>query len=145
MKETFKWSIAIAGTSSIPPFQCPLSSFSHSLKILFVLIFFGCGCTTQEIVPTSKSDYLIRFDEFTLQVSMNCANYSEYEMTKLDKAYVKISRTWYNKFYDELTSEEVLLIWSFKARYIKCKLGREFKQQGKGLYEQFEDTFLVAE
>ncbi len=78
--------------------------------IIATIFFMGCA-------PLSKDSYMRRFSNFTQEVTRNCKSYDSDDWEKMSKKYDNFSGKWYEKFKDEMTMKEVLLVRSYQARW----------------------------
>ena len=81
------------------------------LEIIMATIFL-IGCA-----PLSKDSYMRRFSDFTQKVSNNCKSYDSEDWEKMSRKYDNFSGKWYEKFKDDMSMKEVLLVRSYQARW----------------------------
>lgn len=72
--------------------------------------------------PATKRDYLTRFREFAEEVSANCSGYSTEELEQIDHKFQRLSREWYRKFSNQLSTKERVEILAFCGKYFKCRI-----------------------
>lgn len=90
-----------------------MKSMNRLIKLWVIsttIILMGCA-------PMSKDSYMKKFDEFTQEVSKNYKSYDAKEWEKMAKKYDNFSGKWYEKYKDELSMKEVLLVRSYQARW----------------------------
>ena len=92
--------------------------------------------------PMSKDSYLEKFKEFISEVKKENSNYNEKDWKEKDKKYTKFIDEWYNKFKDELTWKEQIVIkkYCFQYQLIKTKgiAGNYLKSDYKKLKKQVQ-------
>ena len=82
-------------------------------KLVIVLVtIFLVSCA-----PLSKDSYMKRFSEFTQEVTRNCKSYDSDDWERMSRKYDTFSGKWYEKFKDEMSMKEVLLVRSYQARW----------------------------
>ena len=74
------------------------------------LVLMGCS-------PLTKDSYMRKFERFTKEVSYDCNKYDSKDWEKMSRRYDKLSGKWYEKFRDELSMKELLLVRSYQARW----------------------------
>ena len=77
-----------------------------------MVTIFLIGCA-----PLSKDSYMRRFREFTQEVTQNCQSYDADDWERMSKRYDGFSGKWYEKFKDDMSMKEVLLVRSYQARW----------------------------
>ena len=77
-----------------------------------VTTIFLMGCA-----PMSKDSYVKKFDDFTQEVSRNCKSYDVKDWEKMSKKYNNFSGKWFEKYKDEMSMKEVLLVRSYQAKW----------------------------
>lgn len=82
-------------------------------RILFAIVILIMG----SCAPLSKDSYMRRFSDFTQEVTRNCKSYDSDDWERMSKKYDKFSGKWYEKFKDDLSMKEVLLVRSYQARW----------------------------
>jgi len=85
------------------------------LIFLFLAAVLTNGCTFDEC--TSKSLYLVSFEQFIDKVKENYKNYDDQEWKKMDERFKKLSGECYNKFKDKLTKEDKAKLIKYEAKY----------------------------
>ena len=93
---------------------------------LILSLFASCA-------PMSKEKYLHDYKEFVDEVAQNSKLYSDTEWQIAHEKYVRFNTEYYNKFKDQLTLEDRMLITSYKVQYNTIKAGSEI---GK-LYQSY--------
>ena len=78
--------------------------------ILTTIILMGC-------TPMSKDAYMRRFSDFTQEVNRDCKSYDAEDWERMSKKYENFSGKWYEKYKDQLSMKEVLLVRSYQARW----------------------------
>ena len=78
--------------------------------ILTTIILMGC-------TPMSKDAYMRRFSVFSQEVTRNCKFYDSDDWERMSKEYDNFSGKWYEKFKDDMSMKEVLLVRSYQARW----------------------------
>lgn len=87
-----------------------MRGFQKQLLIVLCTVFIGC-------VPMTKDVYLRRFSEFTQEVTQNSKSYDADDWKKMSMKYASFSGEWYDKYKDEMSMKEVLLVRSYQARW----------------------------
>ena len=77
--------------------------------ILILISFFIISCSS----PQSKESYMKDFGNFMTEVNAD----SEKDWDKLDEKYDKFSGDWYNKFKDDFTIKDHLIIKKYQLQY----------------------------
>ena len=78
-------------------------------------VVFLNGCTFDEC--TSKSLYLVSFEQFIDKVKDDYKNYTDEDWEKADKRFKKLSGECFNKFKDKLDNEDKAKLIKFEAKY----------------------------
>lgn len=87
-----------------------MSVFQKTLFFLSTIILMGCA-------PMSKDAYMRRFSDFSQEVTRNCKFYDSDDWERMSKKYDNFSGKWYEKFKDDMSMKEVLLVRSYQARW----------------------------
>jgi len=102
------------------------------LKILLcacvVILFMACGRVN------SKEAYLESFDKFVTQLEKK-DSIPQQELTSIKKDYLDYAETYYNKYKEEMTSDEKGQVIKLKARYHSVIAKQGFKDVEKALEE----------
>lgn len=85
-------------------------------------------------VSTSKERYLDSFGEFIVDVE-SIEYISPNEFTTIKKKYLDYTETYYYKFEDELTEDDMDLIADLKVRYYKVVAKHEMKDVENALMD----------
>lgn len=80
--------------------------------VIALLTIFLVSCA-----PLSKDSYMKRFSEFTQEVTRNCKSYDSDDWKRMSRKYDTFSGKWYEKFKEEMSMKEVLLVRSYQARW----------------------------
>lgn len=89
-------------------------------SFLVLFLFTISSCT-----PFTREKYLEQYKLFMDQVTENSINYSEQDWRNADKKYARFNNEWYNKYKDDFTWKEKMLIADYKVRYNMLKAGIE--------------------
>lgn len=100
------------------------------LGLVLSTILFAC---TENI---SKSAYLSKFEKFISKIESTSVESLNIE--KINEQYEKYSQELFNKYKDELTTEEMQKIGKLNARYLKVKLNSGINEVGDQLEEAAE-------
>ena len=83
------------------------------IKIVIALAtIFLIGCA-----PLSKDSYMRRFSDFTQEVTRNSKSYDSDDWERMSRKYDNFSGEWYEKYKDDMSMKEVLLVRSYQARW----------------------------
>lgn len=72
----------------------------------------------------SKESYVKDFTKFVESVAEDCKEYSAEDWEKADKTFKELADTRYNKFSEELTTDDMVEITKLKATYATLQLKR---------------------
>lgn len=78
--------------------------------LLLTVSFMGCA-------PMSKDSYIKKFGDFTKEVSRDCKSYDVDDWEKMSKKYDNFSGKWYDKYREEMSLKEILLVRSYQAKW----------------------------
>ncbi len=81
-----------------------------SLRVVALLLFVSCS-------PQSKESYLERYKDFIENTGNNSLNYTEKEWQEADEKYQKYTGIWHDKFKEEFTWKEEILLSKYKFQY----------------------------
>lgn len=104
--------------------------------IIVFLLFAACS-------PFTKEAYLDRYQEFMEEISAGYRSFDETDWAKADKKFDKLNNEWFNKFKDDLTNREKMIVSAHKIRYNALKRA----QSAGGFIEGFirEDVRKMRE
>jgi len=83
-------------------------------KILFASIAIIC---LSSCVPMTKESYMKKFDAFVTEISENYKTYNDKAWKKQTEKYDKFSGVWYNKFKDEFTFKDEIVIKTNQTKW----------------------------
>lgn len=106
-----------------------ISSF---LCLCMVVLFISCGINTKEA-------YLKSFENFVIGIEQK-KSFSSEELTSIKKKYLDFSETYYNKFENELSSNDEDLILELKTRYYAVMAKQGLKDVGSALKDLGEQA-----
>lgn len=87
------------------------------LMLVIAIIFMVSSC----LVPTSKDSYLQDFEKFVDRVKKHHKDYNKKDWKWADSMFEKYSKDWYQKFKNDLTTEEKLEVVKLKLLYRNYK------------------------
>ena len=92
-------------------------------KILFFFSVLGVTLLLTSCTPQTKEDYLEDYNKFIVDVDNESSIYTEENWKKIKEEYAKFNGEWYEKFEDELTWKEEIIIakYQFEFNLIKFK------------------------
>lgn len=99
----------------------------------WVCFIFFIVCLTS-CVSTSKERYLDSFGDFIVDIE-SIEYISPNEFTTIKKKYLDYTETYYYKFEDELTEDDMDLIADLKVRYYKVVAKQEMKDVENALMD----------
>ena len=102
------------------------------LCLCLTAISVSCGINTKE-------SYLKSFEDFVVDIEQT-KSFSEDELTEIKKEYLDFSETYYNKFENELSSDDEELILELKARYYATMAKQGLKDVGNALKDLGEQA-----
>ncbi len=102
--------------------------FSYLMILCSVFMIASCGVQ-------SKESYLEDYGSFIAKVSKEYKNYDATDWKNTNKKYKLLSETYYDKFEDQLTFKEDLIITKYEFQYAYYSL---FAQSSKDIKEPFE-------
>jgi hypothetical protein len=105
--------------------------------------FLLCSCQARQ--PKDKAEYLADFSALAQDAAARCGQLSPSEVQRLNQAYLRYSRDWYERFYPELSGYEKLLVWSLRAQYLSCRFTREAHQTGKSVFQRVEEALTSGQ
>lgn len=83
--------------------------------LAFAMVLFYQSC-----YPT-KADYLREFESLITELRFTCQKNTADDWDRLDKKFLKLSKTMYKKFNNDLTLEERFLVWRLCGEYYLIK------------------------
>ncbi len=95
-----------------------------SVKVIFFYLFLFIGTSVvfnSCRQPETKDDYLANFKSFVERVERHHEDYSKKDWMWADKRFELYNNDWYDKFEDELTTEEKLEVITLKLEYSNLK------------------------
>lgn len=96
-----------------------MHTHSNAIKLIVLIVFpailFSCSA------PFTKEAYLEKYENFIDRVSSEHSSFAESDWEEADEMFDKFNNEWYNKFEDELTWKEEILIKKLAAHYYYCK------------------------
>jgi len=87
------------------------------VSLMLILLITSCA-------PQSKESYLKDYKEFISEVNEESKNYSEQDWEKADEKYEKYTGEWYEKFEDEFTWKEDVILTKYQFQYNLTKIKR---------------------
>ena len=85
--------------------------YLRSVVILLAInVFFSCSYY-------SKENYMSDYENFILEISHNHNKYNDNDWIKMYAKYERFSGEWYEKFNEEFTSKEKLILTEYKVKY----------------------------
>lgn len=96
--------------------------------LMLAVMFTLSACQT-------KDSYLNDFKGFIEDVEAEAADYTEKDWEKMDKKFAELSEELYNKYEEELTSDEKGEILKLQASYAAIKVKGGMKKAAKKINE----------
>lgn len=81
-------------------------------NVIVLATVFLIGCA-----PLSKDSYMRKFSDFTQEVTRDCKSYDSDDWERMSKKYENFSGKWYEKFKDDMSIKEKLLVRSYQAKW----------------------------
>lgn len=107
---------------------------------LFKLLFcFGCAIFIISCGIHDKDSYLKSFESFIVDIEQT-NSFSNDEITSIKKDYLDYTETYYNKYENELSSNDEQLILELKARYYTVMAKQGLKDVGSALKDLGEQA-----
>lgn len=103
---------------------------------VFLLVFFS-SCA-----PFTKDAYLNRYMKFMEKVSSEYRVYDEKKWAKSDKKFEKLNNKWYERFKDELSVKEKILISGYKIKYSSLKAISSFNKKLQSVIKDDLDIII---
>lgn len=103
---------------------------TFTLQYVILLIFFALLISC---VPQSKEAYLSDFKTFIAEVKTESTKYTDELWKEADQKYTQFTGKWYEKYKDELTWSEDILVMQYKLQYKLSKV----KQESKDILDLF--------
>jgi len=100
---------------------------SYLIGLISLIILSSCGVY-------NKDSYLKSFESFLVDLEKK-ETLKEKELDEITVQYEEYSKTYYNKYKDELTSADRKKIGVFKTRYLKVLTIHHVNRAGKTLKE----------
>lgn len=92
------------------------------------LLLFASDCE-RFFPPSSKSEYLQRFENFVASVEADCPKWTMADFARLEAHYQRLSVNWYRLFKAGLSMEERFKIFVLRSRYTACKFRATFAME----------------
>ena len=106
------------------------------ILILLSLSFLVMGCL--ETMPMTKSEYMGQFEYFASKLKQNCLCKQPKPIPNLEKDYINLSQTFYDLYYDELTTEDIQKVWTYRGLYFSCKVSLDARDLAKSYFQELE-------
>jgi signal recognition particle GTPase len=101
-----------------------------TVSVLALLI-----ATSSCVKPMTKDSYLKEYGEFITEIAGNCKTFDEREWEKQLQKYRKFNGEWYDRFKNDFSIKEKLIITSYKTQFNYCRTVQYTSQSLKELFE----------
>ena len=92
------------------------------MKIYNFFIFFSLVLVLISCSPQTKESYLEDYEEFISTIDKESENYTDEDWINIEEKYNKFNGEWYDKFEDELTWKEQIVIYKYQSQFYFFKL-----------------------
>lgn len=104
-----------------------LSKMIYCVAVLLSFSIFSCA-------PLTKESYMEDYAGFIDQVTQESKNYDEKEWVEIEEDYEKFSGKWREKFKDEFTNAEKLMLTKYEVQFNVVRV----KKTSTGIMDMFK-------
>lgn len=108
-------------------------SFNYTF-LISLLIFFSCS------TPWTKEAYLEKYEKFIKEVSTEYKEYDEDDWINKDEKFAKFNGEWYDKFKDEYTWKEEIILTKYSFQYNVYRARKDVEDLFNALFGSKEEV-----